>query len=63
MTFYPSALKLPDDLMQRREAYAVAPVVRPADTTASLATAIKGGEAAKRHELLMRRAEQARTPS
>jgi hypothetical protein len=56
----PLALKMPEDLMQRREACAVAPVVRPADPKASLAAAIKKGEAAKRNDLLMRRAEDHR---
>lgn len=56
----PLALKMPADLMQRREAYAIAPVVRQVDPTASLAAAIKDGAAAKRNELLMRRVQDYR---
>jgi hypothetical protein len=56
----PLAIKMPDDLQQRRETFAVAPVARPSNPTASLSAAINGGTAEARHELLMQRAEDSR---
>jgi hypothetical protein len=56
----PIALKMPDDLKQRRETLAVAPVARPAVQTGSLASAIGNGKAQERHILLMTRAEDHR---
>ncbi len=52
----PIAEKMPDDLVQREEALAVATVERPEDPAESLANAIGSGKAAELQNQLMRRA-------
>jgi len=53
----PMAEKMPDDLKQQRATPALAPVIKPADTRASLRNAIQSGKGQQVNIDLMRRAE------